>query len=156
MDNQQRFQNTSSEGQYQQSGQFDNSDPRRNQPGAGYGNINTEARQFGSSGDADSRKTDMYSSQESAPGSGFDNNATNLSDTSRGYRDPNTSGSFERSDYATGNTGIDDTQGGSAFTKPSAGDKIRGSAEKMAGKVTGNQGMQERGKDRKTGDLNDY
>jgi hypothetical protein len=105
-------------------------------------------------GDPDSRKTDTYSSQESVPGSGFDNNAINL-DTSGGYRDPNTSGSFERSDYATGNTGIDDTQGGSAFNKPSAGDKIRGSAEKMAGKMTSNQGMQERGQDRKTG-LNDY
>jgi hypothetical protein len=33
---------------------------------------------------------------------------------------------------------------------------MRGSAEKMMGKMTGNTGMQERGDERKTGNLNDY
>ncbi|KAJ7067820.1 hypothetical protein C8F01DRAFT_1115836 [Mycena amicta] len=42
--------------------------------------------------------------------------------------------------------------------KPTMGDKLKGGAEKLAGKVTNNPGMQERGQERKMGEFerNDY
>jgi len=180
MDNQQRFQDTGSQDRYQQSG-LDASDPNYNQSstgydqtstgydqsstgydqsstGAGYGDNNTGATQ--QYGDPDNRSTGAYPTRASAPGTGFDNNAPNYSDTSGGYNDPSSGGGYgtgtSGGDYATGNTGIDDTSGDAAINKPSAGDKMRGSAEKMIGKVTKNPNMQERGQERKTGNMNDY
>ncbi|KAJ6492020.1 hypothetical protein C8R45DRAFT_990218 [Mycena sanguinolenta] len=58
-----------------------------------------------------------------------------------------------------GNTGADDfnsgnaDQYGSTHGKATMGDKIKGGAEKLAGKVMGNTGMQERGQERKAGDF---
>ncbi|CAK5272053.1 unnamed protein product [Mycena citricolor] len=41
----------------------------------------------------------------------------------------------------------------SGLNKPTMGDKVKGTAEKLAGKVTGNAGMQERGQERKLGEF---
>jgi len=172
MDNQQRFQNSGPQDQdqdkYQQSG-FDNSgtadssNPSYNQTSTGTGYGNTDDGTTQQYGDRDNRNTGAYpTTRESVPGSGFDNNAPNFSDKPGGYNqstgaqsggDYTTStGTGSGGDYTTGNTGIDD----SAFNKPSAGDKMRGSAEKMMGKMTGNPTMQERGHERKTGNLNEF
>jgi len=169
MDNrdQQRFQNAGSQDRYQQSG-FDNSgtldsssNPSYNQSSTGAGYGNTDSSNTQQYGDQDAYQT----TRESEPGSGFDNNASNFSDKPGGYNQSagtqaggdfntttGTGTSTSGGDYTTGNTGIDDP----AFNKPSASDKMRGSAEKMMGKMTGNPTMQERGQERKTGNLNEY
>ncbi|KAI0086963.1 hypothetical protein BDY19DRAFT_995395 [Irpex rosettiformis] len=42
---------------------------------------------------------------------------------------------------------------GSIGNKPSMGDRLKGTAEKMTGRLTGNQSMAERGQERKEGDF---
>ncbi|KAK7036171.1 hypothetical protein R3P38DRAFT_2910889 [Favolaschia claudopus] len=43
----------------------------------------------------------------------------------------------------------------SSHNKPSMGDKLKGGAEQLAGKMTGNAGLQERGQERKMGEFNE-
>jgi len=140
--------------------------------GTGYGNtgdndnFGNTGSQFdrtsgGQTGGIGNQSRGLDDTGSSVPGSGFDNNRTNLSDSTGGFNDisanrykdtssggynDTTTGTGAGGDYRSGNTGIDDST-----SKPSMGDKVRGGAEKVMGKVTGNQGMQERGQERKTG-----
>ncbi|KAF8207948.1 hypothetical protein K438DRAFT_1814681 [Mycena galopus ATCC 62051] len=47
----------------------------------------------------------------------------------------------------------DEFGSGNSGQKASMGDKLKGGAEKLAGKITGNTNMQERGQERKAGDF---
>ncbi|KAH9949839.1 hypothetical protein B0H21DRAFT_834360 [Amylocystis lapponica] len=55
-------------------------------------------------------------------------------------------GGYDQGDY-------DDQVGNRPAGHASVGDRLKGNAEKMAGRVTGNTGMKERGEERKLGEL---
>ncbi|KAF7791468.1 hypothetical protein EIP86_002484 [Pleurotus ostreatoroseus] len=67
--------------------------------------------------------------------------------------------SWDNSGAQTGTGGFNDdygntgTGGQTGQQKPSMGDKVMGGMEKLAGKVTRNEGMVERGQERKEGDF---
>jgi len=61
--------------------------------------------------------------------------------------------------YQEGQRDRNDAYGGETRSeqqgnKPSVGDKLTGAAQQLAGSMTGNQGLKERGEERKTGDYN--
>jgi len=107
--------------------------PQQQQPG--YGNTDnsgnpTDNSTYGAGGD--------YAYGGASTG---DNDTGNVS------REP----AYDNSVSGGGGGGIDDTEYQQRSSKPSMTDTIRGNLEKVAGKVTRNPELQERGQDRKTG-----
>lgn len=104
-------------------------------------------------------QTDSYESRglsSSTPGTGFDNNNSNVNPQSSGFNDRSTGGYNDNTssgDYRTGNTGIDDSPSGG---KPSMGERVKGKAEKMFGKTGQQQGVKERGQGQTGGYNKDF
>ncbi|KAJ6467521.1 hypothetical protein C8R47DRAFT_813524 [Mycena vitilis] len=120
-----RFDNSNTSGGYGQQNRFDNS----GSAGANAGGNVTGAGITSGMSDMSTARTD------------------DLSSTTGGYGGQNFD--TDRDNFGTGNR---DEFGAETHGKPSMGDKLKGGAEKLAGKVTGNAGMQERGQERKMGD----
>ncbi|KAF8823722.1 hypothetical protein HHX47_DHR9000330 [Lentinula edodes] len=85
---------------------------------------------------------------EDGTGNEFENDNHSTGNTAHyGAGNDNTSSGYGTSDDFSGNR--NDNPYGSENTKPSFGDKVKGTAEVAAGKVTRNSGMVERGQERK-------
>ncbi|KAJ7181364.1 hypothetical protein C8R43DRAFT_1229288 [Mycena crocata] len=62
-------------------------------------------------------------------------------------------GGMQRNEFDSTSNNRNEFDGTTTTGKVSMGDKLKGGAEKMAGKMTGNAGFQERGQERKMGEL---
>ncbi|KAJ3930086.1 MAG: hypothetical protein NXY57DRAFT_348435 [Lentinula lateritia] len=135
---------TSGRDQFSSSATNDDPFGADSQTGQGYGastNQSDYAQSYG----------DTTGSQQGSQGTGsrtgneFENN--NYPDGDYGSGNDNTSSGYGTSDGFSGNR--NDNPYGSENTKPSFGDKVKGTAEVAAGKVTRNSDMVERGQERK-------
>ncbi|KAJ4482845.1 hypothetical protein C8J55DRAFT_605269 [Lentinula edodes] len=158
--------NTGGGGYDQQASRFDNSNS--NSMGGGGFDQQTPGRdQFSASGyNDDSFGPQSQTGRGGNPGRSEFNNERSYGGDSTGTQAYGAGNDFENNrstGYGTGNTGSaygtgndfsgdrnDDSHGSGNNNKPSFGDKMKGTAEVAAGKMTKNPGMVERGQDRKT------
>ncbi|KAJ3877571.1 hypothetical protein F5051DRAFT_428830 [Lentinula edodes] len=137
---------TSGRDQFSSSANNDDSFGADSQTGQGYGASTNQSDYVQSYGDTTGSQ---QGSQGTGNGNGsvneFENN--NHSAGNYGSGNDNTSSGYGTSDDFSGNQ--NDNSYGSENTKPSFGDKVKGTAEVAAGKVTRNSGMVERGQERK-------
>ncbi|KAJ4482844.1 hypothetical protein C8J55DRAFT_559671 [Lentinula edodes] len=140
---------TSGRDQFSSSANNDDSFGADSQTGQGYGASTNQSDYAQSYGD-----TTGYQQGSQGLGSGdgtgneFENNNPSTGNTAHyGAGNDNPSSGYGTSDDFSGNR--NDNSYGSENTKPSFGDKVKGTAEVAAGKVTRNSGMVERGQERK-------
>jgi len=137
-----RFDSSNTSGGYGQQDRFDNTGSNM---GGGVGGGMTGSNMGTGMNDSSlgTARTDDLSSQ----GAGY--GGTKGDEFSAGR---NEFSSGNRDEFGSGNRTEFDGN------KPTMGDKVKGGAEKLAGKVMGNAGMQERGQERKMGEFerNDF
>ncbi|KAJ3869841.1 hypothetical protein EV359DRAFT_59454 [Lentinula novae-zelandiae] len=143
--------NTGGGGYDQQASRFDNS----NSMGAGGFGQQTPGRdQFSASDDSfgpqsqtgrsEFQNERSYGGDSYGAGNDFENNR------STGYGTGNTGSAYGTGNDFSGDRNDESYGSGNNNNKPSFGDKMKGTAEVAAGKMTKNPGMVERGQDRKT------
>ncbi|KAJ6566814.1 hypothetical protein B0H19DRAFT_1067092 [Mycena capillaripes] len=130
-----RFESSNTSGGYGQQDRFDNTGSNT---GTGMTGSNMGTGMTGSNMGTGMNDSSFGSTQRT----------DDLSTGGTGYGTGGDFGSSNRDEFGTGNR--DEFEG---HGKPSMGDKIKGGAEKLAGKMTGNTGMQERGQERKMGEF---
>ncbi|GAW07955.1 related to DDR48-Heat shock protein [Lentinula edodes] len=137
---------TSGRDQFSSSANNDDSFGADSQTGQGYGASTNQSDYAQSYGDTTgSQQGSQGTGNGNGSGNEFENN--NHSAGNYGSGNDNTSSGYGTSDNFSGNR--NDNPYGSENTKPSFGDKVKGTAEVAAGKVTRNSGMVERGQERK-------
>ncbi|KAJ6537253.1 hypothetical protein DFH09DRAFT_1178332 [Mycena vulgaris] len=125
----------------------------------GYGQDHSENARSNMDGTNDSAFTSERT-MDSIPSEGRNSDTNELGSTGRSEFDSsnrnefdssnrNESDSSNRNEFGSSNRNEFD---GERTGKVSMGDKLKGGAEKLAGKMTGNAGLQERGQERKMGE----
>ncbi|THG98948.1 hypothetical protein EW026_g3323 [Hermanssonia centrifuga] len=138
--------------------QGDNWNRGQQQPGqqAGYGYADayrgntSDVNTIGAGGDFGNAGRDAGQQRDVRSGDNWGNSNQTLGNNVSDQRcdDPSHfSGSGAHNDGTHDSSAFDSDR--TSKPKPSMGDKLMGGMEKMAGKVTGNEGMQERGAERK-------